>query len=64
MSPMTTKYTIKAGKVEITASTWTKFITYMDTPQPTTLTKVGSGWLESDCRGLNRPGHPSQMTPL
>ena len=30
MSPMTTKYTVKAGKVEITDSTWTKFTSYVD----------------------------------
>ncbi len=31
MLPMTTKYTIKAGKVEITDSTETEFITYVVT---------------------------------
>ena len=31
MFPMTTKYLIKAGKVEITDSAWIKFIAHGDT---------------------------------
>ena len=42
MFPMTTKYPIKAEKVEITDSTWIKFIAHGDTD---VAYDIAEGWL-------------------